>query len=83
MEKRSWIDIIEYYKYGSNIHKIPFVSKFLCSIGRHDWYPVKLKNDVYVVMECIFCGERKTARMYEAEPKNKDPVVVPYDWRNY
>jgi hypothetical protein len=78
MFKRSWSERIAYYKYKTNFHKIPIVSKFLCNIGRHEYDPVKLKNTVYVIMECIFCGERKTARMYEAPYQPDD-----YDGFNY
>lgn len=47
--------------YRFNPHSIPFVSKLLCKMGRHDFELMKVLDKDSVVLECFYCLHKKTS----------------------
>ena len=57
---------INFYRYRTNIHKFPVVSKLLCYIGRHDFEYSYTKFDDQgdpegAKLECFYCLQGKNS----------------------
>lgn len=60
-----WDDIIHsviFYRY--NPHSIPYISKIMCNLGRHDFEPLEVHGDnKSVTLECFYCQKRKKSQV--------------------
>ena len=55
-----------YYRVRTNWHKHPWVTRFLCWMGRHDYeaYRIDLSRTGFahgdrVLLKCFYCGQKK------------------------
>jgi len=54
-----------FYRYRTNWHSWPPLSRLLCWIGRHDYEFVSVdgkEHKDWGLLECIQCGQRKISR---------------------
>jgi len=51
--------MLSFYRYRTNWHKIPWVSKFLCWIGRHDYELKYAEADNDAILYCFYCSHEK------------------------
>ena len=57
-------DKINFYRHRTNWHKCPTISRFLCSIGRHDYTYSSVEyhdqgDPEGAILECFYCFQKK------------------------
>ncbi len=44
-----------------NVHKIRFIAKLLCKIGRHDFEYAQSYGVRTALLQCVYCGREKSS----------------------
>ena len=53
-------DKLNFYRYHTNWHKHPVITRLLCYIGRHDYEFISADGN-HGILECFYCLQKKVA----------------------
>ena len=54
-----WKDWFGFYRHRTNWHKHPWITRFLCYMGRHDYEGHGVISQNYVLLKCFYCDQQK------------------------
>lgn len=57
-----FMSTVNFYRF--NPHKLPPVSRLLCKMGRHDYEPSAVLGPDHVMLECVYCLQKKSSRFH-------------------
>jgi len=55
------LDNIRFFKPKDNWHKLPYIRRLLCLLGRHDFELSQVITHSYVILECFYCLKKRAS----------------------